>query len=110
MMTLGVGKTAIVEGIAARIIDVSPDGQHVSLVGAAVRDDGKIRLEPLGAWRSTGQARAELPGLLAKILPSAVSWFPSGPASGMVADLRELFPDGTEITGAAVLEACAGSG
>lgn len=89
-------------------LDVAPDGGHVSLVGAAVRDDGRIRVEPLGAWRSTGQARAELPELLAKILPVAVAWFPAGPAAGMAADLRDLYPDGVELTGAAVLEACQG--
>jgi hypothetical protein len=89
-------------------LDVSPDAGHVSLVGAAVRDDGRVQVEPLGAWRSTGEARQALPELLPKIAPATVAWFPAGPAAGMAADLRTTWPEGVEITGADVLEACQG--
>jgi hypothetical protein len=73
-------------------IDVAPDGQHVTLVGAAPLDeavDGRVRVEVLGAWTSTDAARKALPGLLAALRPRAVGWYPSGPAAVLGLDLGE---------------------
>lgn len=92
----------------AACVDVAPDGAHVTLAGAAVLDDGKVRTEVLAAWSSTEAARRELPALLRRIAPAAVGWFPSGPAAAIVADLRSVVPDGIEIKGTDVTEACQG--
>lgn len=74
----------------AACLDVAPDGQHVTLCGAAVLADGRARVEVLGAWASTTEARRELGPLLKRIRPAALAWFPSGPAAALSADLRAL--------------------
>lgn len=94
-------------GVRERVvacIDVAPDGQHVTLAGAAVLDDGRVRVEVFRAWKTTEQARVELPELLGRIKPAATAWFPAGPAAALAADLRAL--DALEIKGAEVGEAC----
>src|SRR5690606_22462069 len=84
--------------------DVAPDGQHATLVAAAVLDSGKVRCEVVEAWDSTEAARRALPGLLERVKPVAVAWYPSGPAAALAADLR-AYSD-VELKGAAVMEAC----
>lgn len=98
------GSLATVRSRVVACVDVAPDGGHVSLVGAAVLDDGRVRVEVLDAWKSTEEARRALPGLLARIAPAAVGWFPSGPAAALAADLRAL--EAIEIKGSEVGEAC----
>lgn len=98
------GSLASVRARIAACIDVAPDGRHVTLTGAAVLDDDRVRVEVLAAWGSTDEARAELPGLLKQIAPAAVGWFPSGPAAALAADLRAL--EAVEITGSEVGESC----
>lgn len=88
----------------ATCVDVSPDGAHVTLTGAAVADNGKVRVEVLAAWDTLDRARRELPSLLAKIKPAALGWFPSGPAAALGVTLRELEP--IELKGTEVTECC----
>jgi hypothetical protein len=88
-------------------LDVSPDLQHVSLVAAAVLDDGRVRLEVVSAWDSTEAARAELPELIERVKPRAVGWFPGGPAASLAADLRAL-RKGQELKAADVPAVCQG--
>lgn len=95
------------KSVRARVVacvDVAPDGQHVTLAGAAVLDDGRARVEILAAWDSTHAARSELPGLIAQIGPAAVAWLPAGPGAALAADLRAL--EAVELKGAAVAELC----
>jgi hypothetical protein len=99
------GSLGSVRDRVAACIDVAPDGQHVTLAGAAVLDDGRVRVEVLAAWKSTDAARSALPELLARIRPAATAWFPSGPAAALAADLRPL-DEAVEIKGAEVGEAC----
>ena len=99
-----IGTLASVRGRVAACIDVAPDGAHVTLAGAAVLDDGSVRVEVFAAWDSVTQARRELSGLLDRIKPAQVSWFPSGPAAGLAADLRPL--EAVEIKGSEVAETC----
>lgn len=88
-------------------VDVAPDGGHVTLAAAAQLDDGRIRVEPVSAWKSTQAARFELPGLLDAIKPRALAWFPSGPAAALAPVLRGR--DGAvELKGTGVAEACQG--
>lgn len=81
------------DALRARVvvaIDVAPGLNHVSLVAAALLDDGRVRVETVAAWDSTAGARRELPDLLARIEPRAVGWIPSGPAASMLADLQRI--------------------
>lgn len=100
--------TGSLEHLRGRVVaclDVSPDSQHVTLVAAAPLDDGRVRVEPVAAWTSTEAARFELPGLLERVKPRALAWFPSGPAAALGGALRTL--SGTvELKGATVAEAC----
>lgn len=106
----------------AACLDVAPDGQHVTLIGAAQLADGRFRVAPLAAWESTSECRRELRGLLRRIKPAVFGWFPSGPAAALAADLR-VHDDGSiwagmapagqtwepkELKGAEVGEACQG--
>ncbi len=104
--------TGTLESVRERIglvVDVAPDGQHVTAIGAAVLDDGRVRVEVLGAWDSTEVARRELfgqggalatmdalrnpgddPGLFALVRPYVVGWFPGGPAGALGAEFKAL--------------------
>jgi hypothetical protein len=90
----------------AACLDVAMDSQHVTLCGAAVLEDGRVRVEVLGAWASTDAARSDLPLLLKRIRPAVFGWFPNGPAAALAADLRVGNPDAVELKGAAVTESC----
>lgn len=98
------GSLAAVRSRVAVCLDVAPEGGHVTLCGAALLDDGRIRVEVLEAWESSSAARRELPGLLGKIAPAAICWYPSGPAAELGAELRAL--EAREIKGGEVSEAC----
>jgi hypothetical protein len=86
-------------------IDVAPDGQHVTLAAAAPLDDGRIRVEVVAAWPSTGAARRELSGVLERVDPRALAWYPSGPAAALAPVLRGR-AGAIELKGPAVAEAC----
>lgn len=94
-------------GRLAACFDIAPDEQHSTLVVAARTPDGKIRLETVSAWKTTGEARAELPALLARIKPAAIGWFPVGPGAAFAPVLRPM-KGSVELTGGKVTEACQG--
>ena len=107
----------------AACFDVAPDGAHCTLAVAAMLDDGRVRTEIAGAWPSTDAARGELPGLLERIRPAALAWYPAGPAAALAPILRpaairynkrpgkprpgQLAEDG-ELNGGKVAEVCQG--
>jgi len=75
----------------ALCVDVSLDLSHATLVAAAVVE-GKVRVEVVAAWAGFGctkALRAELPGIVAKVRPKIVGWFPNGPAASVAAELAE---------------------
>lgn len=90
-------------GRIALCLDVSPDLRHATLYAAASLDDGRTRIEPVQAWSGQGctdQLRNDLPGLVAKVKPAKLGWFPSGPAAALAADLQERDgwpPDNVEL-------------
>lgn len=88
-------------------LDVSLDGQRVALWAAAPVDGGRVRIEPIASWGSTADARAELPGILDKLKPLALAWFPGGPTNALASLLRSQ-PFSREITGSDVTAACMG--
>jgi hypothetical protein len=99
--------TSTLAAVRSRVVacvDVAPDGAHITLAGAAVLDDGRVRVEAFRAWDSVDKARRELPDLLGKIRPAALGWFPSGPAAALGVTLRELEP--IELKGIDVTECC----
>jgi hypothetical protein len=75
----------------ALAFDVSLDGQHATLVGAAVVGD-LVHVEVIAKWQGFGATkalRAELPALVAKIRPRVLAWLPGGPAAAVAAALAE---------------------
>lgn len=79
-----------VRGRVAACLDVATDGLHATLCAAAVLPDGRVRVEPVAAWDGTGCSTVmleELPGLVARVRPQTVGWFPAGPAAGVAASL-----------------------
>jgi hypothetical protein len=99
--------TSSLGSVRSRVVaclDVAADGGHVTLAGAGVMPDGKVRVEVFGSWPTTGDARFAVPDLLARIKPAAVGWFPSGPAAALGAELRAL--DAIELKGSEVAETC----
>lgn len=79
-----------VRGRVTACLDVAPDGRHVTLVAAALRDDDRVQVEVVAAWDSTAAARKELPALVERVNPRVLGWFPGGPAAALAADLRDL--------------------
>jgi len=86
-------------------IDAAPDGQHVTLAVAMFTDDGRPRVAIAGAWKDTDAARGELEGLLDKIRPRAIAWFPSGPGAALAGIIRRR-PNVTDLGGGRAAEAC----
>ncbi len=64
-------------------VDVAPDNSHVSLVAAALGNDGRVRIEPVAAWDSTQEARKALPDLIQRIAPMKTGYFQSSLASDL---------------------------
>jgi hypothetical protein len=76
----------------ALVLDVAPDMLHATLAAAAILPDGRVRVEIVDAWSGPGctiTAAAELPGLIAKVRPSAFGWLPGGGAASMAAALKK---------------------
>lgn len=100
---LDVGTMDAARGQMALCFDVSVDMLHATLYAAGLLDDGRARVEPIAAWAGRGctdQLRNELAGHVAKVNPSKVGWFPSGPAAALAADMKEhdgWLPDGVEL-------------
>jgi hypothetical protein len=75
----------------ALCLDVAPDGTHAALVAAAVVD-GKVHVDVVHSWAGLGctkAVRADLPGIVRRVKPRTLGWFPAGPAAALAADLRE---------------------
>lgn len=88
-------------------VDVAPDGEHVTLAVGAQLDDGRVRGEISAAWKTTREARDQLPALLDQIQPRATAWFPSGPSAALAPILRPR-SGSLELKGQQVNEACMG--
>jgi hypothetical protein len=101
------GNLASLRGRLAACFDIAPDGQHATLIAAGRLADGRVRVEVVRAWKSTDAARAELPGILARLKPAAFAFFPVGPAAAFAPMLRQL-KNATALSGAQVTEACQG--
>lgn len=86
---LDAGDLSAVRGRVALCLDVAPDGQHATLVAAAVLPDGRVRVETVAAWDDTDRLRSDLAGLVGRVRPKALGWFPAGPAAAIAADLSE---------------------
>jgi hypothetical protein len=91
----------------AACVDVAPDSAHVTLAAAAGTDDGRVRVQIIAAWRSTDEARFQLPKVLDELAPVQTGWYPSGPAAALAPILRAR-PGSLELTGSKVGEACQG--
>jgi hypothetical protein len=102
------GSLAEVRDRVILALDVSPDGEHATLAGAAVLPDGRVRLEVMEAWDSASAVRFSLPGIVERVKPAAVAWLPGGPAGALAADLRGLPVEVVEVKGSDVAQACAG--
>jgi hypothetical protein len=105
----------------AACFDVAPDDGHATLAVAARTPEGKVRGEIAASWPSAAAARTELPALLARMKPSVIAWYPSGPAASLapvfrapkgrpvkLADAAPGRPFYADLTGGEVCEACMG--
>jgi hypothetical protein len=100
-------------------VDVSLDGNHVTLACAAALGGGRYRVEVVAAWGSLGEARAALGYACAAHDFAALGWFPNGPGAAIGHEVREsarastigIFPhpgESLELAGTAVAEVCQG--
>lgn len=96
-----------IKGRLAAAFDIAPDGEHATLTVATRLTDGRVRVEIVRAWKSTDEARAELPEILKKIRPVTLAWYPAGPAAALAPILRSL-KNNVELSGLKVSEACQG--
>lgn len=99
---LDVGDLSKVRSRVAVCLDVAPDGLHATLCAAAVLDDGRVRVEVIGAWEGrqcVDMLRRAAPGLLARVRPRVLGWLPDGPAAPLAADLAggKGWPRGMKI-------------
>lgn len=88
----------------ALCVGAAPEGAHVTAVVAGELEDGRVRVEVVGEWDSTAEARRGLPELHGLLKPKAFGWFPKGPGAALSATVRKL--GAKPIAGAAVSEAC----
>jgi hypothetical protein len=91
----------------AACFDSAPDGQHATLAVAGLLEDGRPRVEVVRAWKTSEEARAELPELRDRIKWQAFGWYPTGPA-GALAPLIRTWAEQQELTGMRVAELCQG--
>lgn len=73
-------------------MDVAPDMRHATVYAAAALEDGRVRVEPVEAWSGPGCTdvmRRDLAGILKRVKPVVLGWFPSGPAAALAADMAE---------------------
>lgn len=87
------------------VFEVSPDGQHATLLSVAKFDDGKFGLDVVASWNDLRRAEKELQGHLDKVKPRVFGWFPDGPAAQFAGMLRKIKGQ-REIKGKEVTEAC----
>lgn len=72
----------------ALCLEVALDGSHATLAAAAVVD-GVTHVEIVAAWGSTATMRHQLPGIVARVKPAAVGWYPTGPTAAIAAEMGE---------------------
>lgn len=75
----------------ALCLDVSIDELHASIAGAAV-DGDRVRVAMVDEWsgqHAVAQMTSALPGIVQRIKPKSLGWFPSGPAASAAASLAE---------------------
>lgn len=89
----------------AACFDIAPDGMHATLSVAALVGDGRVRTEIVKAWKTTDEARLELPAVLDRIKPIVIAWYPIGPGAAFGPMMRK-FPKSLELGGSKVTEAC----
>lgn len=91
--------------ILALCLDVALDGSHAALVAAATID-GITHVELVETWIGFGCTQAlrrDLPGIVHRLRPRRVGWFPSGPAAAVAATVkapsgsRTWWPRRTEV-------------
>lgn len=73
----------------ALCFDVALDGTHATLVAAATID-GTTHVEVVKVWNGYGctkALRADLPGIVERLRPRTLAWFPNGPSAAVAADL-----------------------
>ena len=84
----------------ALCFDVALDGSHATAYAAATIGP-HTHVDVVEAWEGHGcisQLKRELPGIVAKVKPRKVGWFPKGPSAALAAELRAGWaPRGTEI-------------
>lgn len=86
--------------------DISIDSAHASLVVAEATGDGRFRVAVAKSWRDVRDVRSDLQGLLDKLNPARLAWFPSGPAAGYAPIFEAR--GATSLSGLAATEACMG--
>lgn len=91
--------------------DVSPDGKHCTLIGAAEMPDARIRVGVLGAWRDIEQGVKAAGEILKATTPRGVVLYPSGPVASVRTDIAAIVDglDDTELVelkGTEVTESC----
>jgi hypothetical protein len=95
------------------VFEVSPDGQHATLVSVAKFEDGRYGIDVVSSWTDLKRAESELLGHVERVrakgrtgpLPGSFGWFPDGPAAQFAAMLRKIKGQ-REIKGKEVTEAC----
>jgi hypothetical protein len=85
------GSLAGVRDRVVLMLDVTPDGRHVTALLAAPVAGERVRAEVAGAWSSATEAMAALPELVNAIRPRALGWYPNGPGAVLTADLERLY-------------------
>ena len=104
---LDVGSLADLRARLAVVVDVAPDGGHVTAYAAAMLADGRVRVDPAGAWEGIGcvdAAERALPGVLAKVRPRVLGWLPGGPGAALAARLKDRKQRGWPPAGVRVEE------
>lgn len=96
---------ASVRSRTVAVFEVSPDGQHATLITVAKFDDGRFGLDVAASWNDLRQAEKDLSGHLDRIKPRVFGWFPDGPAAQFAGMLRKIKGQ-KEIKGKEVTEAC----
>lgn len=81
-------------------LDVSIDGNHATLV-AAVNLDGTVHVEVVKQWSGygcTALVREDLPGLLRRVNPRNIGWYPQSGAAAITVELnkKSWIPQGTK--------------
>jgi hypothetical protein len=101
------GSLADLRSRLALVIDVAPDGGHVTCYAAAVLADGRVRVDPGEAWDGPGcvdAAERALPDVLARIRPRVLGWLPGGPGAVLAARLKDRHQRGWPPAGVLVEE------